>query len=282
MKPVFVEIETATRCNRRCQWCPTGSKPRGDEQHLMPWPLLVRIVEQLGAVGYDGWIALHNFNEPLLNPRLEDELALIGDVLPRARRSVFTNGDLLTRAHLATFSTLGVAHVRVTRYPAQPLVEDRAAAGRLLARWARARGLADLVVGPPERTRRGWEVTGQVDGVELQVVRPAVAETYSNRAGSVQIRSRRVPRTAACALTTRSAAIDVAGRLKMCCNVSLDLAAHARYEVADLGQTPFRSAWEDPWLRSLRNRHALADWTDSPICATCDQTSYVEAEVSER
>lgn len=66
--PTYVEIETSNQCNRSCNWCPTGSVPGRRDQALMSWSLLENLLGQLGALSYRGWLALHNYNEPLLKP----------------------------------------------------------------------------------------------------------------------------------------------------------------------------------------------------------------------
>jgi len=75
--PRYVEVETSRRCNRSCAWCPNGEHTVRRRQELMDWTLFRRIVDELGALDYGGWLAFHNYNEPLANPRLHAELGLL-------------------------------------------------------------------------------------------------------------------------------------------------------------------------------------------------------------
>jgi hypothetical protein len=88
----YVEVETARYCNRTCLWCPNGHTGARRVQQLMPWPLLAKVAAELGEAGFVGFFALHNYNEPLANPRLHDELALLRAAAPEARPAIYTNG----------------------------------------------------------------------------------------------------------------------------------------------------------------------------------------------
>jgi hypothetical protein len=55
------------------------------------------VAAELGDAGFAGFVALHNYNEPLANPRLPAELDLLRAAAPQARPAIYTNGDLLKR-----------------------------------------------------------------------------------------------------------------------------------------------------------------------------------------
>ncbi len=115
--PRHVEVETSQYCNRRCMWCPNGERPVRHRQELMDWALFTGVLRELSGLGYAGWLAFHNYNEPLLNPRLGEELDTVRVMLPAARPAIFTNGDVLTADRLHELVERGVRYVRVTRYP---------------------------------------------------------------------------------------------------------------------------------------------------------------------
>ncbi|MCS7483803.1 hypothetical protein ACFFQW_38325 [Umezawaea endophytica] len=62
--PRYIELEISRRCNRTCSWCPNGEQPARHDQELMPSPLFEKITAELGGLGYGGWLANHNYNEP--------------------------------------------------------------------------------------------------------------------------------------------------------------------------------------------------------------------------
>src|ERR1700730_203059 len=140
--PRYIEIETSRLCNRRCGWCPNGTHNDRTIQDLMPWPLFTRIVDELAEAGYQGWLALHNYNEPLANPRLDEELAHLRARLSSARASVFTNGDFLDRRRFERLHELGLAYLRVSVYPTTATSQSRAPDPAALSRWLRRKGLS--------------------------------------------------------------------------------------------------------------------------------------------
>jgi hypothetical protein len=267
----YVEVETSRRCNRTCAWCPNGHSGARKEQELMEWPLFARIIDQLGKARYAGWFAFHNYNEPLLNPRLDAELSWLGYKVPHARPAIYTNGDRLTVELLASLIAAGVRYVRVTRYPhdasARPSYEA-------LRGWMRQAGLLDAVEWEWRPVRQGlaarWE--HPAGGVLVEVISPAIAG-YNDRGGTALLPVT-IPRlrTDPCGMTSTSMSIDYRGVVKMCCNVIPDsAAAHERYVVGSAAETPLADLWAHPLMQEWRTRHAAADWSASPACRTCVQ-----------
>lgn len=269
--PRYIEVETSRRCNRVCSWCPNGSHATRREQELMPWPLYDKIARELGELGYGGWWAYHNYNEPLLNPRLKREIAHLREVVPDARPTIYTNGDRLTPDLLRDLLGLGVEYLRVTRYP------KNANAGELpdhdvIRRWLVRRGLADQLDWRFVTVRQGLAAVWESGRTRVEVIRPRIAG-YTNRGGTVTSLPvvRVASRTAPCLMTATSASVDYLGRLKMCCNVYPDSQDHARYVVGSLWRTSFADLWFGESMAEWRERHARADWSTSPACVSCTQ-----------
>jgi hypothetical protein len=68
----------------------------------MAWSVFARITGELGETGYSGFLALHNYNEPLLNPRLDQELARIASAMPKSQET--------PAAHATAAQFTGLAH----------------------------------------------------------------------------------------------------------------------------------------------------------------------------
>jgi len=93
--PNFIEVETSTYCNRRCSWCPNSKYKRGQEKKFINFDLFTKIIADLKKINYQGQLALHNYNEPLLDPNLYKYLNIIKTQLPLVKIIIFTNGDYL-------------------------------------------------------------------------------------------------------------------------------------------------------------------------------------------
>ena len=266
----YVEVETARYCNRTCPWCPNGHTGARRVQQLMPWPLLAKVTAELGEAEFAGFFALHNYNEPLANPRLHAELGLLRAAAPDARPAIYTNGDLLKRDVLERLLAAGVRYVRVTRYPHRADVAPTEAA---LRRWLAQSGLADAFGWQFGLVRQGlaarWE--DEAAGVLVEVIGPQVA-TYNDRGGTALVPVQASPRTQACRMTETSLSVDYRGMVKMCCNVIPDsVPDHQRYAVGSAGDATLAELWNSQVMAGWRARHAVADWSASPACRTCVQ-----------
>jgi hypothetical protein len=264
----YVEVETSRYCNRKCSWCPNGHTGERNVQQLMLWPLLEKVASELGEASFAGFFALHNYNEPLANPRLDEELDLLRRTVPYARLAVYTNGDLLKRDRLKSLLSAGVKYVRVTRYPHRA---DVAPTEEALEKWLAQSGLASAFDWRITPVRQGlaarWE--DKANGVLVEVIRPEVA-TYNYRGGSATAPARL--RTQPCHMTSTSLSIDYRGVMKMCCNVIPDsVPAHKQYGVGSVATSSVAELWNSDAMKGWRKRHADADWSQSQACSTCVQ-----------
>jgi hypothetical protein len=262
--PQFIEIETSRQCNRRCAWCPNGQFTSRSQQELMHWGIFTKLIHELAELGYCGEIALHNYNEPLLNPRIYREIETIKASMTQCSVTLFTNGDYLTRSTVKRLAECGVSLLRITLYPAT--IDDSQPSIQRIQRWLRIKALDDLewVNGP---CKMGLCATSTYDRMNLLVISPDLL-TYNYRGGTAETLAD-YTRTVPCHLTTRSAAIDYLGRMKMCCNVFPESGQHDRYIVGTLDSSSFAALWSSGMMNSLRKAHARADWSGSPICERC-------------
>jgi hypothetical protein len=270
--PRYIEIETSRLCNRRCGWCPNGLFETRREQELMPWELYQRVVREIGELGFAGWLALHNYNEPLLNSRLLREIAEAREAIPRGVISIFTNGDYLSRQMLDDLWSAGTGYLRVTLYPPNTAksiesTTDAATRQSRLARWLHAKGLDALGAWSNREVRQGTAAVLKLDQLTVEVISPDLG-TYNWRGGTAPLVLGAI-RSAPCNMTCHSASIDYRGRLKMCCNVFADADDHSPYVVGTLATETFQQLWNNERLSRWRELHSRADWTSSPICQMC-------------
>jgi len=266
----YVEVETARYCNRTCGWCPNGQSGARRSQELLAWSLFGKVVTELGAARFAGVVALHNYNEPLANPRLHDELDLLHTAAPLARPAIYTNGDLLKRDGLERLLSAGVKYVRVTRYPHGADIPPTEEALRRWPHQARLDEAYSWVFGPVRQGLGAWW-RDDASGVLIEVIGPSIV-TYNDRGGTALVPVESQPRTEPCRMTETSLSIDYRGLVKMCCNVIPDSAAsHQRYVVGSVTEATLDELWNSPAMTGWRARHAVADWSDSPACQTCMQ-----------
>jgi MoaA/NifB/PqqE/SkfB family radical SAM enzyme len=234
----------------------------------MSWPLFERIIQDLERYRYAGWLAFHNYNEPLANPRLPEEIRLVRLHLPSSKPSIFTNGDLLNLGLMQTLADSGVAYLRITLYPSTAAPQAAVELARMKD-WLQNRRLLDLCCWTHTNLRQGTGASTKFANMTVDVILPDLSR-YNSRGGTVPFGSAK-ERLIPCRMASHSASIDFRGRLKMCCNVYPDLHQHSPYLIGNFDQNSFEELWNSEKMIRFRQAHALADWSLSPICARCTQ-----------
>jgi hypothetical protein len=96
--PHEVSIETFTKCNARCNFCPspvlerTGTKMADD--------LIDAIIEELKDHPWPFMLSPFKVNEPFLDKRLIPICRKVNERLPKAHLRLFTNGSALTQRNM--------------------------------------------------------------------------------------------------------------------------------------------------------------------------------------
>ncbi|MGW1159406.1 SPASM domain-containing protein [Streptomyces sp. NPDC002519] len=264
----YVEIETSRYCNRTCLWCPNGHTDARRTQQLMDWSAFTKITAELGAADFEGFFAFHNYNEPLANPRLREEIAHVRQVVPAAKPAIYTNGDLLNHSVLERLREDGVKYLRVTRYPHRANVVPTLEA---LRSWLIKARILDCFDWQFTEVRQGLAATftDPETGMKIEVIRPSIV-TYNDRGGTALVPQEGL-RTAPCQMTATSLSVDWRGQMKMCCNVVPEGPQHREYVVGNVADHTLAELWNHPAMTDWRQRHGRADWSRSPACNTCVQ-----------
>lgn len=261
----FIEIETSKKCNRKCKWCPVGIYGDRNEQQLMNWELFQKIIRDLVEINYSGVVALHNYNEPLLNDRLIQEISYIKTNLTEVRVSIFTNGDYVNSEKIDDLRNSGLDSLRITVYPnSLGVTPDNV----YIYKWLARKGLNSFTweqhIMPDNK---GISASSNYRGMEIKIINPNLY-SYNTRANVFQFSQ--VPfRKSPCTITSTSAAIDYLGRFKMCCNVYPELTKHKKYLIGNMNDSSFYDLWMNSFLVDARRRHISSDWGMTPICNKC-------------
>ncbi len=265
--PTFLEVEIGSYCNRQCAWCPNGWHDRGQAQAFMEDRVWNALLLDLSAQRYAGWFAFHNYNEPMADPHLMQRVAQARSAMPRARLTIYTNGDFLTRTNTLALEQAGVRELRITRYPPNKdaFVEPDAKEMDLYLRRLDLVGMGATVNKPRKLERR------LMLGRMRILLRLPRIDSYTNRAGSVGlVQLGGTPRTRPCYLPFQAAAVDHLGNLKLCCHIyDATLAENAPYVMGNVADTPFSTLWSGATLNRARTQLAATNFKGLPACATC-------------
>jgi MoaA/NifB/PqqE/SkfB family radical SAM enzyme len=244
--PLFeiVALETRTGCNLTCSFCPVSrrSDVRGFAE--MPLSTVELVGAQLSELHFSGSLLLFCNNEPLLDPRLGDIVALCREYCGDARLKVLTNGTRLTRNQAVGLFQAGLTTLEIDNYTD----------GRMLIRSVRALLHArDLF-----------------KGCDVRVNVRRLNEVLTNRAGTApNSRPLDTPSHQFCALPFTDLNVMPDGRVTLCC--------FDAYETSCIGSVHEDSLvdiWSGPKIG--RARHALLnlDRSASPLCAACDYDGF--------
>lgn len=228
-----VEIETNSRCNRGCHYCPVAVDPRPG--HEMKEELFFSILDQLAAIGFRGRLSPHFFGEPLLDPRLPRLMAEAKRRLPKARIVLYSNGDALTPNKARALLDAGVSLFVVTFEAAESEAFRKTRAS--LPWWT---------------FRRHFLVRNFQDDVKAPF----------NRGGTILFGAKEL-HMSSCHAPSSTLVVDAWGKLKLCPNDYYGVE-----DWGDLGTTRLTELWDMPSFRATR-RELLRGEFKKDICRTC-------------
>lgn len=117
--PHEVSIETFSKCNASCSFCPYTTLDRIGTK--MPDEMIDRIIDELKDHPLPFIISPFKVNEPFLDKRLLPICRRINKELPKARLRLFSNGSALTQKHIEEVAQLErVAHLWVSLNEHEP------------------------------------------------------------------------------------------------------------------------------------------------------------------
>ncbi|HQQ88253.1 MAG TPA: SPASM domain-containing protein [Smithellaceae bacterium] len=111
-----VEIETINRCNGTCSFCPVNRRDDPRQLEKMSDDLLQRILLDLHAHNYAGFLGLQSNNEPLLDKNIVKRIALAREMCLHAHLYMYTNGVLLTFDMLTALFDAGLDSMVIDNY----------------------------------------------------------------------------------------------------------------------------------------------------------------------
>jgi radical SAM protein with 4Fe4S-binding SPASM domain len=234
-----VEIETISRCNNTCAFCPVNRLADPRSALRMTDQLFDRIIGMLSERRFGGGFALFSNNEPLLDSRIEDLAARARCALPDAYHYLYTNGTLLT---VDRFRRLipSLHHLTINNY---------ANDGQLL---------------PPVREVYEYvKAHPQPCAVDIHMRRHD--ELLTTRAGTAPNRMPITPIEVSCFLPFSQLIIRPDGKISQCCEDAV-----GRATLGDLSRQTLSEAWNSPERQALQARIRAGRRIDDPLCRGCD------------
>jgi len=96
----ILSLEVGATCNLDTlhKWCPVSVRPDGRKE--MDDDKIASLAVEAYGLGFDGWVAFHFLNEPLLQPRrLSNIIDKVKEQVPTAKFLLWTNGNFFNEAN---------------------------------------------------------------------------------------------------------------------------------------------------------------------------------------
>lgn len=109
-----IGIETSEYCNRTCEFCPNSINRQ--KRRKMSEKIYFSMIDQLKEIEYSGSICFNQYNEPLLDNRLDKFIFYARSNLPNSTLTISTNGDALTLKRWNSLRHSGLNFAIVSQY----------------------------------------------------------------------------------------------------------------------------------------------------------------------
>lgn len=249
--PLFslVSVETRAGCNHECGFCPVSRSIDPRAPGKLEMNLVCKIADELADLDFAGRVSLFGNNEPLLDTRLVEIVALFRSRLPRVDIRILTNGTLATPQLVAELFGAGLSTLTVNNYTdgerlIRP-VNDLMGAGEQFAPFDIRISVRDR--GEVLTTRAG-----------LAPNKPVPAE----------------PPTGFCALPFTDLHIAYTGDVSQCC-----FDAHGRVSMGSVATSRMTDIWYSPKFTSLRESLLQSRREGLTLCETCDFDGFRDPDV---
>ena len=93
--PRIIHVETRSKCNGLCKFCPAAATTDMREDIRMELGLIKKIINELGMLDYHNRLSFYNNNEPFLDERIFEIIRMARERLPRAYLELKSNGIAL-------------------------------------------------------------------------------------------------------------------------------------------------------------------------------------------
>lgn len=239
--PLFnkIEIETINRCNNTCPFCPVNKHLDTREFKKMDEKLFNKIIDELAAINYDGFIALFSNNEPLLDERIVEFNRIAREKLPNACLYLYTNATLFTKEKF----------IELIKYLDFIVLDNYSDLGKLIK--------------PVEDIYELCKENNFYDG-KVKISMRKQNELLTTRGGQAKNRNMTTPINSKCILPFSQMIVRPDGKVSLCCNDAL-----GKYTLGDLNEKTILEVWNSNDFTNIRNS-MLNGRKNIDLCEFCD------------
>ena len=242
----IIRLETRTRCNGRCNFCPCAIQYETRPDVKMTGECFRKIIDELAYIKYDGHIQMYINNEPLIDKRIVEFLSYIKLKNLNLRGiCIATNGLALTLKLGTELFENGLTWLIVNDYSmdGSPSKKLEDVVGMLRKRF-------------PDR--------------RIELAQRSVREVLSNRAGGHSPNNpTKVSLNSACTYPLRQMNITANGNVGLCCQ---DI--YVNTPLGNVMQNSLTEIWNGNNYANFRKNLSRGDRQQYELCKYCDFRGY--------
>lgn len=114
--PRIIHIETRSKCNGLCGFCPASATTDKRKDIYMPDEFIKKIINELHELNYPNRLSFYNNNEPFLDERIFKIIKLARNKLPKTYLELKSNGKVLTTKNILRIFNFGLDMLYINDY----------------------------------------------------------------------------------------------------------------------------------------------------------------------
>jgi len=237
-----IYIETISYCNNTCSFCPASAKAGYKKAiNFMPIDLYRKILHELKSLDFKGVFAFHCNNEPLLDKRIFDFIAIGKRLFSKNYFYMYTNGLLINADKALALFNVGLDYLVINNYD-----DDF----KLLS------GVKDIL--------------NHVDPSKVNIfINRELKNTFmSNRAGEMLQMHLKKPFKLTCLRAPNEIIVGYDGTVPLCCADALWKA-----KMGNVREKGIKDIWFSDKFDRIRKALIAGDRSCNEVCKDCDWIS---------
>ena len=235
-----VQIETISKCNGKCSFCPVNTYTDPRNLEFMDEEVFFKVIYELKKISYKGVVSFFGNNEALLDKRIVDWIERSREILPQAVFSLYTNG---TPLNLSKF-------IRLTDILDEFIINNYSDNSKLHSN-------IEEIIKYQETSNKNYKNVTIRKRLENQIMH--------TRAGNSPVALNQVKVAATCTYPFHQINILPSGNISLCCND-----AYGEQIMGNIKNNSLVKIWNDQNYKDLREK-IYSTRQNIKICKSCDE-----------
>lgn len=265
----YIDIETSSQCNRRCHYCTNSTLDRISNNRFLTPATLKKVLEELAEIDYDKELHFVGYNEPLMHREsIVESVRLATQLLPNAKRVIFTNGDYLNREYLLELIDAGVSKLNISVHLAPGAPYNEGAILDRIFRMAKKLQLVPVLTNFSKDVEIYFQLVGTA--IEINIFQRDYSNVGHDRGGLLHLNDeKKHVRTAACSNPLKQFIVGYKGTVLPCCALVGDDDRHQSCIVGDASQESIFDIYTGKQFIGWR-KAMLSLEEKKGVCSTCN------------